>query len=162
LKNIVATFIAYFFYLIVHCNSTFNLIYEDSDCHISVYRDFCRFQCHQGYAGPHNNQYFYKSCLGDGNWRGGNPVCYPRKCSSSPPNSTAQVFETSCVPHYKLGCATLCRYGYSGIGGYYTCELFNAGYTSEYVKWVGETTCTLGMYTMLMYNDTYIVCMYVT
>ena len=130
-----------FISIIVHCNTT--LVNGKSDCDYNVYKERCWFECNEGYVPSVND---YKTCLGNGSWSGGNPVCYPRNCSSSPPSSTVQMFETSCVPHYKLGCATECRYGYSGVGGYYTCELFNAGYTWEHVKWVGETTCIPGTY----------------
>ncbi|XP_065903131.1 sushi, von Willebrand factor type A, EGF and pentraxin domain-containing protein 1-like isoform X3 [Dysidea avara] len=128
---------------IVHCNTT--LINGTSHCDYNVYKEHCAFRCNQGYvAGGPFDDYYKKVCLGNGSWSGGNPVCVPRKCPSSPPNSEIEMFETSCVPNYQLGCATECRYGYNGVGGYYTCELFGAGFGWEHVKWVGETTCTPG------------------
>ena len=130
-------------FYVVHCNTA--LANGRIVCDYNAYKEDCWFTCNEGYVpdGAH-----YRTCLGNGSWSGGNPVCYPRKCSSLPPNSAVQMFETSCVPQYKLGCATECRYGYSGVGGYYTCKLFGTGYGWEraYVKWVGETTCTPGMY----------------
>ena len=134
-----------FFSYTVHCNTT--IINGTSHCDYNVYKEHCAFRCNQGYvAGGPYDDYYKKVCLGNGSWSGGNPVCVPRKCPSSPPNSEIEMFETSCVPNYQLGCATECRYGYNGVGGYYTCELFGAGFGWEHVKWVGETTCTPGMF----------------
>ena len=102
------------------------------------YQDSCIFNCSIGYElqGPNN-----RTCLANQSWSGGDPICVALNCSTSPPLDNSQL-QSSCDTQYQSTCTTVCVYGYTGVGGSYTCVVTDED--NDSVGWNGSTSCQRG------------------
>ena len=123
--------------LIVHCLAPSNGSIECPGPN-GFYQDNCTFSCITGYElqGPNNG-----TCLADGGWSGGDPICVALNCSTSPPLNNSQL-QSSCDTQYQSRCTTVCVDGYTGVGGSYTCVVTDEDTNS--VGWNGSTSCQRG------------------
>ena len=101
----------------------------------AVFEDTCTFSCNAGYAlkGPNSG-----TCLANGSWSVGGPLCFALNCSTSPPLNNSQL-QSSCDTQYQSTCTTVCVNGYTGVGGSYTCVVTDEDTNS--VGWNGSTSC---------------------
>ena len=92
------------------------------------------FSCNPGYELQGSNN---GTCLANNSWSGGDPICVPLNCSTSPPLNNSQL-QSSCDTRYQSTCTTVCVDGYTGIGGLYTCVVTDEDTNS--VGWNGSTS----------------------
>ena len=122
-------------FLTVHCPTLTNGNLQCLNGSTSrQFRDICMFSCNPGYELQGSNN---GTCLANNSWSGGDPICVPLNCSTSPPLNNSQL-QSSCDTRYQSTCTTVCVDGYTGIGGLYTCVLTDEDTNS--VGWNGSTS----------------------
>ena len=121
----------------MHCPNLNNGIIQCSNGTNAEYEANCTFSCDVGYQlqGTLNG-----TCLMDGTWSEGMPVCAVFNCSTSPPLDNSQL-QSSCDRQYQSICTTVCVDGYEGEGGSYICDIVE-DYGS--LTWNGSTHCEKG------------------
>ena len=120
-------------------NVNFNCL---NGTNVGVFEDFCSFSCTGGYQfeGPNNG-----TCLANGSWSGGNPICIALNCSTSPPLNNSQL-QSSCDTQYQSTCTATCNEGYTRDNVINITYLCNVTMDPTIVDWVvvNGATCQKG------------------
>ena len=129
----------YLLLLIVRCPALMNGIVQcPNGATTGVFEDTCTFSCNAGYELQGSNN---GTCLANQSWSGGDPICVALNCSTSPPLINSQL-QSSCDTQYPSTCTTVCVEGYTGGGGFYTCDVTDVD--NNIVGWIGMTSCQRG------------------
>ena len=84
--------------LTVQCSDLLDVIIQcPNGATTGVFEDTYTFSCNVGYElqGPNNG-----TCLANGSWSGGDPICVALNCSTSPPLNNSQL-QSSCDTQYQ-------------------------------------------------------------
>ena len=107
-----------------------------------VLEDFCSFSCTEGYELQGSNN---GTCLANGSWSGGDPICVALNCSTSPPLNNSQL-QSSCDTQYQSTCTATCNEGYTRDDVINITYLCNVTMDPTIVDWVvvDGATCQKG------------------
>ena len=85
-----------------------------------VFEDTCTFSCNAGYElqGPNNG-----TCLANGSWSGGNPICEPLSCSDVTMITDGVMTSSLCNMTYQSQCTVSCDEGFTGDDVTYLCNV---------------------------------------
>ena len=110
-------------------NVNFNCLNETT---AGVFEDICTFSCAAGYQllGSNNG-----TCLANGSWSGGDPICVALNCSTSPPLNNLQL-QSSCDTQYQSTCTVTCNEGYTRNDVVNITYLCNVTMGPNVVDWV--------------------------
>ena len=97
------------------------------------FEDTCKFSCNAGYELQGSNN---GTCLANGSWSGGNPICEPLSCSDvTMITDGGAMISSLCNMTYQSQCTVSCDEGFTGDDVTYMCNVTSTGNLTT-VDWV--------------------------